>query len=70
MTKLQFGTTHELASVPNLPLIGNLYEKAKSDIIKNLPGVNTAYEAPKQPALVLDMENIFWLKKASNKCSI
>lgn len=26
--KLQFGTTHELASVPNLPLIGNLFLKA------------------------------------------
>jgi hypothetical protein len=29
MTKLQLGTTHELASVPNLPLLGNLYEKAR-----------------------------------------
>jgi hypothetical protein len=29
MTKLQIGTTHELATVPNLPLIGNLYDKAK-----------------------------------------
>jgi hypothetical protein len=29
MTKLQLGTTHELATVPNLPLIGNLHEKAK-----------------------------------------
>lgn len=26
--KLQFGTTHELATVPNLPLIGNLFKKA------------------------------------------
>ena len=30
MTKLQIGTTHELATVPNLPLIGNLYEKARA----------------------------------------
>jgi hypothetical protein len=29
ITKLQLGTTHELATVPNLPLIGNLHEKAK-----------------------------------------
>jgi len=29
MAKLQIGTTHELATVPNLPLIGNLYEKAR-----------------------------------------
>jgi len=29
MAKLQIGTTHELATVPNLPLIGNLYDKAK-----------------------------------------
>lgn len=28
MTKLQLGTTHELGTVPNLPLIGNLHEKA------------------------------------------
>ncbi len=28
LAKLQFGTTHELATVPNLPLIGNLFEKA------------------------------------------
>ena len=30
MAKLQIGTTHELATVPNLPLIGNLYDKAKA----------------------------------------
>ncbi len=29
MAKLQLGTTHELATVPNLPLTGNLYDKAK-----------------------------------------
>jgi hypothetical protein len=29
IAKLQLGTTHELATVPNLPLIGNLYEKAR-----------------------------------------
>jgi len=28
MAKLQIGTTHELATVPNLPLIGNLVKKA------------------------------------------
>ena len=27
--KLQFGTTHELATVSNLPLIGNIHDKAK-----------------------------------------
>ena len=27
-TKLQFGTTHELATVVNLPLIGNIFKKA------------------------------------------
>jgi hypothetical protein len=30
MGKLQIGTTHELATTPNLPLIGNLYDKAKA----------------------------------------
>jgi len=30
MAKLQFVTTHELATVPNLPLIGSLYDKAKA----------------------------------------
>lgn len=30
MAKLQIGTTHELATVPNLPLIGNLYDKARA----------------------------------------
>ena len=29
-TKLQFGTTHELATAPNLPLVGNLYDKARA----------------------------------------
>ena len=28
MTKLQFGTTHELATVPNIPLIANVFDKA------------------------------------------
>lgn len=27
MAKLQIGTTHELATVPNLPLIGNIFDK-------------------------------------------
>ena len=30
MAKLQIGTTHELATVPSLPLIGNLYDKVKA----------------------------------------
>jgi len=30
MAKLQLGTTHELATVPNLPLIGSLYDKARA----------------------------------------
>lgn len=30
IAKLQIGTTHELATVPNIPLIGSLYEKAKA----------------------------------------
>lgn len=30
MAKLQIGTTHELATVANLPLIGNLYDKAQA----------------------------------------
>lgn len=30
MAKLQIGTTHELATVPNLPLIGNLHDKVKA----------------------------------------
>lgn len=30
MAKLQIGTTHELATVPNLPLLENLYEKVKA----------------------------------------
>ncbi len=41
MAKLQIGTTHELATVPNLPLIGNLYDKAmalKSYGIKDFMG--------------------------------
>ncbi len=28
MAKLQFGTTHELATVPNLPVLGNVFAKA------------------------------------------
>ena len=27
MAKLQVGTTHELSTVPNLPLVDHLYEK-------------------------------------------
>ena len=30
MAKLQIGATHELATVPNLPLIGSLYEKVRA----------------------------------------
>ena len=36
--KLQFGTTHELATVPNLPLIGNLFKKAAYVKKNNLAG--------------------------------
>jgi hypothetical protein len=36
--KLQFGTTHELATVPNLPLIGNLFQKASFIKQQNLAG--------------------------------
>jgi hypothetical protein len=28
MAKLQFGTTHEMATVPNIPVLGNVYAKA------------------------------------------
>ena len=30
IAKLQIGTTHELGTVPNLPLIGNLYDKVRA----------------------------------------
>jgi hypothetical protein len=38
ITKLQVGTTHELATAPNLPLLGNLYDKAKYIRENNLAG--------------------------------
>jgi len=34
MAKLQFGTTHELGTVPNLPLMGNVFQKAET--VRNL----------------------------------
>ena len=34
MTKLQFGTTHEMATVPNLPVMGNVFDKANA--VRNL----------------------------------
>ena len=34
MAKLQFGTAHELGSVPNLPLLGNVFTKA--DTVRRL----------------------------------
>lgn len=34
MAKLQFGTTHELATVPNLPVLGNVF--AKADAVRKL----------------------------------
>jgi hypothetical protein len=34
MAKLQFGTTHELATVPNLPVMGNVF--AKADAVRKL----------------------------------
>jgi hypothetical protein len=36
--KLQFGTTHELATVPSLPLIGNLFQKTSFIKQQNLAG--------------------------------
>lgn len=38
MAKLQIGTTHELATVPSLPLVGNIYEKARFIRTKDLFG--------------------------------
>ena len=38
MAKLQFGTTHELATVPNLPVLGNLFQKADFLRKNNLAG--------------------------------
>ena len=38
MAKLQFGTTHELATVPNLPVLGNLFRKADFLRKNNLAG--------------------------------
>ncbi len=37
--KLQIGTTHELATVPNLPLVPNLFEKFKKIEELNLKGI-------------------------------
>jgi len=34
MAKLQFGTTHELATVPNLPIMGNVF--AKADAVRRM----------------------------------
>lgn len=34
MAKLQFGTTHELGTVPNLPVLGNVF--AKADAVRTL----------------------------------
>jgi len=34
MAKLQFGTTHELATVPNLPVLGNVF--AKADAVREM----------------------------------
>lgn len=54
IAKLQLGTTHELGTVPNLPVIGNLYEKARQMrrlrvegfmgcwCFGNMPSANTA----------------------------
>lgn len=38
MAKLQFGTTHELATVPNLPVMGNVFAKADAVRDMNLAG--------------------------------
>lgn len=34
MAKLQFGTTHELATVPNIPVLGNVF--AKADAVRKM----------------------------------
>ena len=34
MAKLQFGTTHELATVPNIPILGNVF--AKADAVRKM----------------------------------
>jgi len=34
MAKLQFGTTHELATVPNIPVLGNVF--AKADAVRRM----------------------------------
>jgi large subunit ribosomal protein L13 len=39
MAKLQVGTTHELATVPNLPLIDHLYQKTKAAEALGLAGL-------------------------------
>lgn len=39
MAKLQVGTTHELATVPSMPLIGNLYKKVEYVKSKQIYGV-------------------------------
>ena len=38
MTKLQIGTTHELGTVVNLPIMGSLFEKANFQVRENLAG--------------------------------
>lgn len=38
MAKLQFGTTHELATVPNIPVLGNVFAKASAVRNLELPG--------------------------------
>lgn len=38
IAKLQIGTTHELGTVPNLPLIGNLYDKVKAMRVLGVSG--------------------------------
>ncbi len=38
MAKLQFGTTHELATVPNLPVMGNVFAKADAVRMMELTG--------------------------------
>jgi len=43
MAKLQVGATHELATTPNLPLIGHLYEKVKTAEVLELAGLLTTW---------------------------
>ena len=63
--KLQIGTTHEIATVANLPLIGNLYEKAKAMKDLKIDGFLGCWNFGLEPSLNLRAFNYF----LSNECS-